>query len=179
MNTKMNFNQKVVDMRESITYHYNLCRAERRLMDKYKRYKRLCRKWNIEPCINYRIESEHGDIVKAMQISVDKLSDIADIGNINKLVARNAYSIESMYISYAREIPESISHNPMFHDDMNLNRFESDFDKMLDTRNEKIFKFLMYIELCKKEKGKKTAFYILFNTCKLPIELIKEISQYS
>ena len=160
MNTKMNFNQKVVDMRESITYHYNLYRTERRLMDKYKRYKRLCRKWNVKPCISYTIESEHGDIVDAIQITTDKLSDMADIGDINMLVDINAYSIESMYISYAREIPESILHNPMFHEDMDLNRFKSDFDKMLDTRNEKIVKYLMYIELCKKEKGKKTAFYI-------------------
>jgi len=163
----MNFNQKVVDMRESITDYFNLLRDEKRLIDKTERYNRLRRK-NYHTGINYMNHPDYGGIQEAKQITIDKLSDIADLKNINNLVTRKDYS---MYISYSREIPESISHN--------LNTFKSDFEKMMDTRNEKIFKFLMYIELCKKEKGKKTAFYILFNTCKLPIELIKEISQYS
>ena len=64
---------------------------------------------------------DYGGIQEAKQIKIDKLSDIADLNNINNLVTGKDYSIESMYISYSREIPESMSHN--------LNTFKSDFEK--------------------------------------------------
>ena len=59
--------------------------------------------------------------------------------------------------------------------------FRLEYDDLLIERCEHLVKFYIFNQLCKKEillKGKKTAFYILFNTCKLPIELIKEISLY-
>ena len=77
MNTKMNFNQKVVDMRESITDYFNLLRDEKRLIDKTDRHNRHRRK-SYHTGINYMNHPDYGGIQEAKQITIDKLSDIAD-----------------------------------------------------------------------------------------------------
>ena len=74
----MNFNQKVVDMRESITDYFNLLREEDRYICKgisFGRYTWKRHKFSYD----YTKSSEYEDFQKSQDLIVKKLSNIADL----------------------------------------------------------------------------------------------------